>query len=284
MDTAKLAPTVRRKVAEPEPSAISLPSRSDSRIVRIGMKNRAMPRPIISRVRATAQKSTSVLKLPKRKQTNPITMKENAVIQRKSTLCAYFPTQNVNRIGITPIGAEAKPDHSAVYPNTFCSHSGTINWMEKNRANARISVSVPVAQFRCRNSHRSTRGSSSVSSQITHTEREMVATIASTTMVTELNQSSSLPLSSMICSETTPTISVIMPTQSMRTRRNCSTFLPICASTTLAVNIPIGTLMKKIHRHEYESVIQPPAIGPTIGATTVIMAMMASAIPRLSLG
>ncbi len=114
MDTAKLAPTVRRNVADPEPSAISGPSRSDNRMVRIGMKNSAMPRPSISSVNATAQKSTSVLKLPKRRHTNPITANENAVSQRRSNLWAYLPTQNVSRMGITPIGAAARPDHSAV--------------------------------------------------------------------------------------------------------------------------------------------------------------------------
>ncbi len=33
--------------------------------------------------------------------------------------------------------------------------------------------------------------------------------------------------------------------------------------------IPIGTLMKKIHRHETSSTSQPPRIGPTIGATSI---------------
>ena len=69
-------------------------------------------------------------------------------------------------------------------------------------------------------------------------------------MVLEWNQSSWLPLSSMICSEPTPTISVTSPTQSMRALRNCSMRLPICASTTAPANTPMGMLMKKIHRQE----------------------------------
>ena len=78
------------------------------------MKNSAMPRPRISSVIATLAKSTSVLKLPKRKHTNPITANENAVNQRRSKRVAYLPTKNVNSTGITPIGAAARPDHSAV--------------------------------------------------------------------------------------------------------------------------------------------------------------------------
>ena len=58
MEAAKLPPRVRRKVDRPEPEAISLGLRSDSRMVSTGMKNSATPRPWKPRTRATCVKST----------------------------------------------------------------------------------------------------------------------------------------------------------------------------------------------------------------------------------
>src|SRR5262249_15130493 len=45
--------------------------------------------------------------------------------------------------------------------------------------------------------------------------------------------------------------------------------------------IPTGTLMKKIQRQVVLSLIQPPRIGPQIGATSVVIDQIASASPRL---
>ena len=42
---------------------------------------------------------------------------------------------------------------------------------------------------------------------------------------------------------------------------------------------PTGTLMKKIQRHEKLSVIQPPSVGPMMGATTTPMPYTAIAMP-----
>ncbi|MNC82256.1 hypothetical protein D3C75_1356940 [compost metagenome] len=47
-EAAKLPAMVRRKVARPEPSAICSGDRSESRMLRIGMKKNATPRPMIS--------------------------------------------------------------------------------------------------------------------------------------------------------------------------------------------------------------------------------------------
>src|ERR1700744_6252070 len=45
--------------------------------------------------------------------------------------------------------------------------------------------------------------------------------------------------------------------------------------------MPTGTLMKKIQRQDMLSEIQPPRIGPQIGATRVVIDQMARARPRL---
>src|SRR5476649_567499 len=48
----------------------------------------------------------------------------------------------------------------------------------------------------------------------------------------------------------------------------------------MAQKIPTGTLMKKIQRQVVLSLIQPPRIGPQIGATSVVIDQIASARPR----
>src|ERR1700723_3117333 len=47
---------------------------------------------------------------------------------------------------------------------------------------------------------------------------------------------------------------------------------------------PTGTLMKKIQRHEKLSVIQPPSVGPMMGATTTPIPYTAIAMPCLLRG
>src|SRR5579872_3544238 len=48
----------------------------------------------------------------------------------------------------------------------------------------------------------------------------------------------------------------------------------------MAQKMPTGTLMKKIQRQVVLSEIQPPRIGPQIGATSVVIDQIASARPR----
>src|ERR1700722_13978791 len=48
----------------------------------------------------------------------------------------------------------------------------------------------------------------------------------------------------------------------------------------MAQKMPTGTLMKKIQRQVMLSEIQPPRIGPQIGATSVVIDQIASANPR----
>src|SRR5471030_399789 len=48
----------------------------------------------------------------------------------------------------------------------------------------------------------------------------------------------------------------------------------------MAQKMPTGTLMKKIQRQDMLSEIQPPRIGPQIGATRVVIDQIARAKPR----
>src|SRR3984957_6563899 len=48
----------------------------------------------------------------------------------------------------------------------------------------------------------------------------------------------------------------------------------------MAQKMPTGTLMKKIQRQVVLSLIQPPRIGPQIGATKVVIDQIANANPR----
>ena len=74
---------------------------------------------------------------------------------------------------------------------------------------------VLVQKLRRANSRRSTTGCSSVSSQTRKIASPTTATIASTTICPEWNQSRSLPLSSMICSAPTQITSSPRPTPSI---------------------------------------------------------------------
>ena len=75
---------------------------------------------------------------------------------------------------------------------------------------------VPARKLRTLNSRRSTIGCASVSSQTTNSaEARRAATTASATMTGEPNQSSSLPLSSMICSAPTQITISARPTVSI---------------------------------------------------------------------
>ncbi|MCY1376887.1 hypothetical protein D9M69_644140 [compost metagenome] len=74
-------------------------------------------------------------------------------------------------------------------------------------------------KLRSLNSRRSTTGWASVSSQIRKKTKATKAVAASAMMVGLANQSSSLPLSSMICSAPTQTTSSARPTLSIGSLR-----------------------------------------------------------------
>ena len=86
-------------------------------------------------------------------------------------------------------------------------------------------VTTPTAKLRRPNSRRSTTGWASVNSQTTNTTKPMAAVSPRPTIKGELNQSSSLPLSSISCSEPTHSTSRARPTWSIGSlRRGSSRF------------------------------------------------------------
>ena len=104
------------------------------------------------------------------------------------------------------------------------------------------------------NRRTSTTGCSCRHSQSTNVTSATAATVAKITMVCELNQSSSCPLSSTYSSAPRPTAISPRPTPSMGpTRFFASTR---CGGSTRMRDdsnieaIPTGTLMKKTQRHE----------------------------------
>jgi hypothetical protein len=94
----------------------------------------------------------------------------------------------------------------------------------------------------------------------------------------ELNQSSSCPLSSTIsrqpsqsATSTKPIQSILSPPRqcSARSRRRISGS-STKKLTSASESRPIGTLMKKIQCQEMLSVIAPPIVGPSAGATITV--------------
>ncbi|MCY1440035.1 hypothetical protein D9M71_562920 [compost metagenome] len=113
-EAAKLPPRVRRKVASPEPSAIWCGGRSESRMLKVGMKNSATPMPMNSCTRAICWKSTSLVNPARMKQLVPIARNASPANKRRSNLCAYLPTNGDISTGSKPIGATASPAQVAV--------------------------------------------------------------------------------------------------------------------------------------------------------------------------
>ena len=114
MDAAKLPPSVRMKVASPDPAAISCGSRSDNRMVSTGMKNSATPNPCNSWIVAMDWKSTPRLKYDRAKLVIAIATNARLATSRRSKRCAYLPTNGVSSTGRMPMGAVAKPAQIAV--------------------------------------------------------------------------------------------------------------------------------------------------------------------------
>ena len=103
----------------------------------------------------------------------------------------------------------------------------------------------------------------------------MTASAVKVTIVPDLNQSSIWPRSSttsrqpsVIAIRAKPTQSIFRPPASRSSRSRSSTSGSSTSQCTSASDArPIGTLMKKIQCQEKLSVIQPPIVGPTVGAT-----------------
>ena len=127
-------------------------------------------------------------------------------------------------------------------------------------------------------------GCGSVSSQMISATMPITATTASVTITHEPNQPRSLPLSSMICRLPTPTTSRASPILSTGSTKVSVSRWRRIGQPAHSTRMPIGTLMKKIPLQCQLSEIQPPRIGPKIGATTTVIAHSASASPCLSRG
>ncbi|MNL34833.1 hypothetical protein D3C87_1568260 [compost metagenome] len=113
-DAAKLPPKVRKNVASPEPSAIWFGGRSESRMVRVGMKNSATPIPMNNCTMAMCWKSTSLVKPARMKQLRPMARNAPPASRRMSNFGAYLPTNGASSTGRIPSGATAKPAQVAV--------------------------------------------------------------------------------------------------------------------------------------------------------------------------
>src|SRR4029077_19058504 len=82
-----------------------------------------------------------------------------------------------------------------------------------------------------------------------------------------------------------PCQSILKPSARRSRRSRSSTSGSTTSHCTRASEMrPIGTLMKKIQRQEELSVIQPPIVGPTVGATMTAMPYSANACGRSSGG
>ena len=104
-------------------------------------------------------------------------------------------------------------------------------------------VTTAPVKPRWRKTLRSTIGCSSVSSQIRKAAKPIAATSASATMIGEPNQSSSLPLSSMICSAPTKTTSRPRPTKSTGAARSGSRAMRSMRQAKKPQTAATGTLM-----------------------------------------
>ncbi len=105
---------------------------------------------------------------------------------------------------------------------------------------------MPRAKFLDLNSDRSTIGCFSPSSQITQAMKPTMAISSSTTMAGELNQSASLPVSSITCSAPTQISSSMKPVVSIGTLRVGVSRLASGRQQRKAQIRPTGTLIRKI--------------------------------------
>lgn len=143
---------------------------------------------------------------------------------------------------------------------------------------AQLIAKAPMQKLRDLNRLKSINGLDDVASKMIKRIIERTDMIHSRTIHLELNQSRSLPLSSIICKQPTPRISKLSPTKFNFTGI-VSVYLPfktiIVVKTT---KIPNGIFIKNIHPQLILSQIYPPKIGPNIGAIMTVIDHKASAI------
>ena len=134
--------------------------------------------------------------------------------------CTFLPTNGESRIASTPTGASTMPGlgrrvaHVLLQPQRQqhdVAEEQAVGERHRERARRRNCAARTAAGRR--------PDARSVSSQTRKNAKPTTATTASTTICVEPNQSSSLPLSSMICSAPTQSTSSARPTLSIGTLR-----------------------------------------------------------------
>ncbi len=146
-------------------------------------------------------------------------------------------------------------------------------------------VSTAALKPRCRNTRRSTTGCFSCSSQIRKAAKPITATMDSTTICVEANQSRFLPSSSTSCSATTQITSRTRPTTSKGLRTVAFLVAPQQLPGVPAEDrCAIGALIRNTQCQLKSSTSQPPRIGPTTGATSVVIDHRPMAAPAFSFG
>ena len=103
-------------------------------------------------------------------------------------------------------------------------------------------------------------------------------------MRVDSNQSASRPVSSMICSAPTHTTRSASPTQSTGNLSVGDSLSWSARQHTTPLRSPTGRLIRKIQGQEKLSEMYPPRSGPAIGAISVVIDQMASAVPRREAG
>src|SRR5579859_379216 len=131
-----------------------------------------------------------------------------------------------------------------------CSHSGCRRLAPKKNAKPTQDTRAAIRKLRDLKSDRSTIGYSALSSQINQAAKAMTATIVSTMIAEELNQSASLPVSSITCKAPTQVRSRTTPVRSMGTSLVGVSRLIMLRQQTTLQTIPTGTLIRKIQGQE----------------------------------
>ena len=122
-----------------------------------------------------------------------------------------------------PRGLVQMPAVTAVHPSSVCMKSGSSTRLPYSTNPWIVISAMPAPKLRYFNNRKRTMGSGVYSSRITKAVSMTVATTARVTMKCEANQSSSWPLSNMICNAAMPTASMPNPHRSTRSfpRRMC---------------------------------------------------------------
>src|SRR5277367_2663967 len=163
--------------------------------------------------------------------------------RRKFNRLMFRPTMGAATKVKRPTGATARPAHVAVYPTVVCSHNGNMMLTPVKAKKEMPMRHVATRKLRRLNKCRSMTGCLSVSSHEIRNVRLTSEMTDAVIMTGELNQSFSLPLSSMNCRLPTPMISKTSPTASMGCLIFFDSRLRKIDQLAAADNAPTGKLM-----------------------------------------